>query len=664
MRVGLYIGEYRPETGGGFTFQDNLIEGLASYPGNHEVVFLYWGKSRGNDERYISLNDYALPYVDLSPLSLALLKNRIDLCWFMSTNAELIHVPFVYTVWDLEHRKHPFLPEVSQTGWDWQTREDHYQKFLPRAAYVITGTPCGKQEIQNLFGIIQERVKIIPFPTPEWVFRHLDIEPDSIGMISDDPILFYPAQFWPHKNHVVLLHALRVLLNEFGLRFHLVLTGSDMGNLAYIREQTEALGLSSQVSFLGFVSHTFMACLYKQAVALVYPSLLGPDNFPPIEAFAFGCPVIVANHLDSHEQLDDAAVLVDPLDERQISQAIANVYTDATLRNRLIARGHSFAAKWVTKDYITSVYDILDEFEPYRRCWSNSLLYRHAAPGRVDDMSRHTVEDIFESFEYLSARVRQLETDKVLHAKLHANEKTLYEKDLEALQHRIAYLASMKGAIKTIVAIVAHKLHLFHFLRRCKHIIWGSATSGEICVNTEEKTAIAASQSSAEVLAIALTLDGGIDEQSLYEFMNLGEQFGNVLCIAPNAAMLQAAYVLSQSGAKVICIIAKLNMPIAPSEKLVYYQGSFNSWLSDYSHDALSDITCLMFDAKLAAIIPSALHGRVFSDTQFLVYKGGKALPPDYPQWKTPDLEIGGFLLYREVPDKNCHYGTHIVMEK
>lgn len=652
MRVGVYIGEYRPETGGGFTFQDNLIEGLASYPGNHEVVFLYWGKSRGNDDRYISLNDYILPHVDLSPLTLALLKHRIDLCWFMSTNAELIHVPFVYTVWDLEHRKQPFLPEVSQTGWDWQTREDHYQKFLPRAAYIITGTPRGKHEIKNLYGIIQERVKVIPFPTPEWVFRNLDIEPDSIGMISEDPILFYPAQFWPHKNHVVLLHALKVLLNEFGLRFHLVLTGSDMGNLAYIREQTEALGLSAQVSFLGFVSHSFMACLYKQAVALVYPSLLGPDNFPPIEAFAFGCPVIVANHLDSHAQLDDAAVMVNPLDEHQIAQAIANVYMDASLRNKLIVRGRSFAAKWVTKDYITSVYDILDEFEPYRRCWSNSLLYRHAAPGRVDDMSRHTVEDIFESFEDLSRRVRQLEKEKVL-----------YAKEIDKLQRRISYLSSVRGAIKTIIAIIAHKLHMFHLLRRCKQLIMGTSLSDSLQKNNGDNT-VSELRSSAEAIAVALTLDGGIDERSLYDLFHLSERFGSILCLAPNDRMLQAAYILSQGGAKVICITAKISIPIAPSEKLIMYQGSLNDWLSDNGRDALSDISCLMFDVHMASLVTSAFHGRIFPDTKFLVAMRGDKLPPDYPQWKMPDLEVGGFLLYNEAPDKRFYYGQDIFSDK
>lgn len=652
MRVGLYIGEYWPETGGGFTFQDNLLEGLASYPGNHEIVFLYWGKSRVNDNRYISLDDYVLPYVDLSPLTLALLKHRIDLCWFMSTNAELVHVPFVYTVWDLEHRKQPFFPELSQTGWDWQTREDHYQKFLPRAAYVITGTMCGKQEIQNLFGIIPERVKVIPFPTPEWVFRYLDIEPDSIGKISDDPILFYPAQFWPHKNHVVLLHALRVLLNEFGLRFHLVLTGSDMGNLAYICEQTEALGLSSQVSFLGFVSHEFMACLYKQAVALVYPSLLGPDNFPPIEAFAFGCPVIAANQLGSHEQLGDAAILINPLDERQISQAIANVYTDDALRNKLIAKGHSFVARWVTKDYITSVYDILDEFEPYRRCWSNSLLYRHAAPGRVDDMSRHTVEDIFESFEYLSRRVRQLEAENILKTN-----------EIDKLQRRISYLSSGRGATKTIIAITAHKLHIFHLLRRCKQLIMGTS-SADALQNNNQENIVSEFRSAAEAIAVALSLDGGIDEKSLYDLFHLGEQLRSILCLAPNDRMLQAAYILSQGGAKVICIIAKLSIPITPSENLLMYQGNLNAWLSDNGRDALSDISCLMFDAHMASLVPSAFHGRIFPDTKFLVAMRGNELPPDYPPWQKPDLEIGGFLLYNEAPDKRFYYGQDIMSDK
>lgn len=457
MRVGVYIGNQYPESGGGFTFQDNLIEGLLAASSGHEFFFFYLDERFFSEKNgcFVNLKDFILPHVDLSPLSLALLKYKIEICWFISTNAELVHVPFVYTVWDLEHRKQPFFPEISQSGWDWQKRENHYQTFLPQAAYVITGTEHGKNEICQLFNIVEERIRVIPLPTPQWVDRYSDTNTNNMLPLhhSNDPILFYPAQFWPHKNHITLLKSLKILLEEYNLRFHICLSGFDMGNKSYVQEFANKTGLSSMISFPGFLSHDALAYLYKKAAMLVFPSLFGPDNLPPLEAFAFGCPVIAATLYASHQHYGDAVILVDSTDEHQLADAIARVYRDSDLRKKLIANGYIFAAQWKTKDYINAVYRVLDDFQPYRYCWSSEILFRHAIPGREDDMSKHTVEDIYESLHSLSVKVEQLEADKIA-----ANER--YIRDIDALQRHSEYLSTGRGAMKTLIAAIKRKLRI------------------------------------------------------------------------------------------------------------------------------------------------------------------------------------------------------------
>ena len=72
-----------------------------------------------------------------------------------------VSIPFITTVWDLEHRKRPYFPEVSRTGWLWADRERHYQTVLPRASFVITGTTTGKDEVVRYYGINPENVKVI-----------------------------------------------------------------------------------------------------------------------------------------------------------------------------------------------------------------------------------------------------------------------------------------------------------------------------------------------------------------------------------------------------------------------------------------------------------------------------------------------------------------------
>ena len=128
------------------------------------------------------------------------------------------------------------------------------------------------------------------------------------------PYLLYPAQFWSHKNHATLLRAL-ALLPEYTL----ACVGSDKGYLDHVRGLARELGVLDRVRFLGFVETDELVALYRGAHALVYLSFFGPENLPPLEAFALGCPVVQADVAGAREQLGDAALLVPPTDPRAVA---------------------------------------------------------------------------------------------------------------------------------------------------------------------------------------------------------------------------------------------------------------------------------------------------------------------------------------------------------
>ena len=67
-------------------------------------------------------------------------------------------------------------------------------------------------------------------------------------------------------------------------------------------------------------------------------SFFGPDNIPPLEAFALGCPVIASNVPGAKEQLGDAAVLVAPEKEDQLANAIMKVCSQSNFRNKKIQK--------------------------------------------------------------------------------------------------------------------------------------------------------------------------------------------------------------------------------------------------------------------------------------------------------------------------------------
>jgi glycosyltransferase involved in cell wall biosynthesis len=153
------------------------------------------------------------------------------------------------------------------------------------------------------------------------------------------------------------------------LELDLVLTGNDKGNLNHVSKTVAALGLTSQVHILGFVPKADLHGLYREAVCLAFASFFGPDNIPPLEAFALSCPVVAARVPGSEEQLGNAALLFDPADPADIARTILTLHRDLRLRAELVRLGKEIVAARSPRAYVEQICRILDEFESIRRCW-------------------------------------------------------------------------------------------------------------------------------------------------------------------------------------------------------------------------------------------------------------------------------------------------------
>ena len=401
MIVGVYLVNVLPPHGGGYTFQYEVLNSLSRLKSKHHFVII--GDLSHKEVEALSSRNLKHASLRSNLISRALKRlisppikqlrkfrrvqkrlqsvyanrmekiiddHELEIMWFLTPGVVEIEMPYIITVWDLQHRGQPWFPEVSVHG-EWEKREKIYGKAIRRASIVFVGTEVGKQEVVSFYQVPTERVKVIPQPTPDFALKADRKEPERLlekyGIKRR--YILYPAQFWPHKNHLVLLLSLDRLRREFDLSLDLVLVGSDQGNLKHIRHMTEDLDLSNQVHFLGFVPQEDLEGLYQNAFTMVYPTFFGPDNLPPLEAFALGCPVIAGDVLGAREQLQDAALLVNPKDEGEIARAVKSLCDDPEIRETLIERGLHRARKWTGEDYVKSVLGVLDDFEKIRRCW-------------------------------------------------------------------------------------------------------------------------------------------------------------------------------------------------------------------------------------------------------------------------------------------------------
>ncbi len=398
MKIALLVDRIPRVQGGGATFEEDALEALLEIAAASEHEFVVAGPARDAEldqaglpknvalldtgsatssrmSRAMSALAPGLMFARKAlgwrtPLDRRLRSCGVDVVWFLTPMFVDTDMPYVYTVWDLQHRLQPWFPEVSSGG-RWLYREAMYSQAAQRAMRVIVANKRAQSELQSFYGVPPENILCLPHPTPTFALRFENAASPStaIAPFMNVPFVFYPAQFWPHKNHVMLLKALARIRERGAGTVHAVMCGSDVGNQGFVRDRAVALGVDDIVHFPGFVSRDDLVNLYRHAVALAFPSMFWPENLPPLEAMALGCPVIAAHVAGAEEQLGDAARLVDPLDVDAWANAIIELRDSPEHRSTLLERGRRRARAWTARDYVTAVCAELDRFALVRECW-------------------------------------------------------------------------------------------------------------------------------------------------------------------------------------------------------------------------------------------------------------------------------------------------------
>jgi glycosyltransferase involved in cell wall biosynthesis len=242
---------------------------------------------------------------------------------------------------DLQHEFFPDFFSSDVLSW----RHSAYPASAERAACVFTISEFSKRSFVEKLGIPPEKVFAI----------HLDADnifrcPPERGRLDEvrnqydlrDDYIFYPANFWPHKNHEALFHAFADARHKLK-RLSLVLTGAKDNRMDTLQLLAKKLGIDSVVRYMGYVPKEDLPYLYRGARALVFPSLFEGFGIPIVEAFCCECPVICSNTTSCPEIAGDGALLVDPSNPHEISAAIQKLDRDESLRTKLVNTGRILA---------------------------------------------------------------------------------------------------------------------------------------------------------------------------------------------------------------------------------------------------------------------------------------------------------------------------------
>lgn len=291
----------------------------------------------------------------------------IDLLIYPAGSAAAFEIglPYVFTVPDVEHRRQPEIQDYQD---QMRARDYTYRWGTKYAMTVWSYSRLEKEDVIQFYGVDGDKIRILPLLP--WATTLADtnepealVSPTSVAEKYGLPerFVFYPAQFWMCKNHVRLVQALDRVRRTWNVSIPLVLVGSPKAAFHETMDVARALGLQEQVRYLGFVTDSEVAALYRLASGLVLPTFLGPTNIPPLEAFAVGCPVLISDLRGLREEWGDAAVYVDPTDVGDIAEKLYRFYTDDGLRAQLIERGFKIASQYTVDDFASIVNETIRE---------------------------------------------------------------------------------------------------------------------------------------------------------------------------------------------------------------------------------------------------------------------------------------------------------------
>ena len=182
--------------------------------------------------------------------------------------------------------------------------------------------------------------------------------------------LFYPAQFWPHKNHLRIIQALGLIKKKSKLDIPIIFCGSCSGQVkektfSELMTESQKLSIDKNIYYLGYVDDEQVSYLYQKATSLIMPTFFGPSNLPILEAWSLDCPVITSNINGVRNQAGNAALLVDPKSVKSIAEAILKIWKDDKLRLKLIKFGRQRLALYTEAEYNKRLRDIIFEAKKY-----------------------------------------------------------------------------------------------------------------------------------------------------------------------------------------------------------------------------------------------------------------------------------------------------------
>lgn len=336
-----------------FLLPDNYTGGLV-IPDQLDVLRMRT-YTRGDPRCYLNLLLNVAFQIDLYSAQLNHLELDVIHYPFTVLLPPVSHIPTVLTFHDMQQEFYPSFFSTRERLFRART----YRSSAKCATRLIAISEHVKQNLIDMYDVASHKIDVI-YNGCSQDFKVLNdsdiLREANIRYGLDRPFMYYPAATWPHKNHVRLLEALKLLVERYHFDGQLVLTGVAKEQNTIVHSKINELGLERYVRILGYLPYSDLPCIYNLARLLVFPSLFEGFGIPLVEAMACGCPVVAADCTSIPEVLAGAGLLFDPTSVEDIADNLWASWNDdlklADMKQKGLIRAERFTWERAVKETV------------------------------------------------------------------------------------------------------------------------------------------------------------------------------------------------------------------------------------------------------------------------------------------------------------------------
>jgi glycosyltransferase involved in cell wall biosynthesis len=237
----------------------------------------------------------------------------------------------VITIHDLTFRRFPELLQKETL----ENLNRRMQWEIASADAIVCVSEATRRDVLEFFQVDPARVVAI----------HSGLAaPSSYATVDALPsrYVLFVSTIEPRKNLGVLIDAFESLRASGGFDGSLVI----VGRIGWKSEDLMPRLRRPGIVHLDYLDAPRLATVYRNATAVVMPSIYEGFGFPLLEAMAHGVPAIAARSSSLPEIGGEAALYFDPSSAPELAAQLQRVVNDASLREAMISRGRERAARF------------------------------------------------------------------------------------------------------------------------------------------------------------------------------------------------------------------------------------------------------------------------------------------------------------------------------